>query len=344
VNKRKYNITKITLGAILFTISVALITDFYFENFVVYKNDYANTGKIKRLIENDNKSEIAIFGSSIARNNYFADSLDFPTFNYGMKGMVFEYLEPLMQIELEKDKDAPIIFDFHHLAFLAHESIPLQLSNFVPFVENERIANILEKRKLNKAYLKVKGLRYFGCYTDYLKEYMRSSFNTSITIGKGGVHSPSQSEVIFQRFITKRQQSILTRDELKIKSEKTPNLFTITDSLELNRLNSLLRFTPSNSEVERFEKMIEDNQHRLFILVYSPQHYTKLDGIDNYDEMIWFLEKLKDRHENLKILNYSYESYPNEYFRDTGHLSLKGAQHFSGLLNKDLTKLLESGD
>lgn len=327
----------------LFTITISLLTDLYFEKFVIYNNDHANTGKINRLINNENSSEIAIFGSSIARNNYFVDSLDFEVFNYGMKGMIFEYLEPLLEIELKKEKDSPILFDFHHLAFLSHESIPLQLSNYVPFVENEEIERLLEKKGLNQSYLKVKGLRYFGCYTDYLKEQLRSSFSSSV-IGKGGVHSKGQSKEIFDRFVDKRLQSIVNRNQLSQKIENTPNLFTKKDSLELLRLNSLLQFTPTESEVERFEKLVENNPNRIFILVYSPQHYSKLDGIDNYDEMIWFLEQLKAEHDNIRVLNYSYESFPDEYFRDTGHLSIKGAKHFSGLLNRDLKKILPSND
>lgn len=339
--RKKYNILKITFGAITFSITLAIFTDMFFEKFIIYDNDlFSNTGKIKRLIESDSKKEIPIFGSSIARMSYYMDSLDFESFNYGMQGMVFEHLEPLMEIELEKDKKSPIIFDYHHLAFLSHNAMPVQISNYVPFIENEKIQTLLEKKKLSKDYLKVKGLRFYGCYMDYLKEYIRFRKKTSITLSKGGVYSPTQSEELFERFIEKRAQSIQKRNSLEQRKIEVPELFSKIDSLELDRLNSLLRFKENKSEVDRFENLLEKHRDRVFILVYSPQHYSKLDGIDNYDSMIWFLEKLKERHENLRVLNYSYLDYPNNYFRDTGHLSIEGAKFFSGNLNTDIQEIL----
>ena len=52
-------------------------------------------------------------------------------------------------------------------------------------------------------------------------------------------------------------------------------------------------------------------------------------------------EKLQTRNENLRVLNYANMDFPDEYFRDTGHMSLKGAQVFSSVLNKDVKRILE---
>ncbi|MEM7163019.1 MAG: hypothetical protein AAF487_11340, partial [Bacteroidota bacterium] len=263
-------------------------------------------------------------------------------FNYGMKGMVFDHLEPLLEIELAKERKTPIILDFHHLFFLTHENMPLQMSNYVPFIDNPQISQFLKDRNLYKNYLRIPGLRYYGCYMDYLKEYLRFHKKKSIVFSKGGAHSPTQSEEHFKKFIEKRSLSSQKLKDLERKKDENSLLFSVADSLMLNRLNSLLRFSPDHTKTARFNEMLEDNRDRKFILVFSPQHFSKLDGIDNYDQMIWFIEDLKQKNENLEFINYAYENYPNSYFRDTGHLSISGAQAFSGRLNQDLKSILKN--
>ena len=282
------------MGALLFTITLTLIIDYVFEHYIIYSNSYSNTGKINRLINNNDQDEIPIFGSSLARNNYFPDSLDYNAFNYGMKGAIFEVVEPLMKIELEKEKDTPIIYNFHHLTFLTNPSTSIQLSNFVPFIENEHIKELLANNDYYKNYLKFPGLRYYGCYSDYLKEWLRPSLDKSETISKGGVHQTKAPESeIFNQYVEKRNIMIETRKQLMKKKIDSPSIFTDEDSLSLYRLESLLLFRPVQKEVDRFETLLEKNRHRKVILVYTPQHKSKIDGIENYDELIWFLKNYR---------------------------------------------------
>ena len=135
----------------------------------------------------------------------------------------------------------------------------------------------------------------------------------------------------------------MTGKKLIIKEDKSPALFTVQDSLKLFRLESLLLFKPQKKEVARFEELVSRNTNRTVILIYTPQHRSKLDGIENIDELDTFLKDLEERHSNLEVLDYSNIDLPDEYFKDTGHLSLKGAQVFSGILNEDLNILLKNG-
>ena len=210
-------ILKISLGAILFSISLAIVTDIAFEKFIIYSNDHSNAGKINRLINNNNRSELPIFGSSIARNNYYPDSIDHNVFNYGMKGAIFEVVEPLLKIEFEKEKDTPIIYNFHHLTFLSDPSSSIQLSNFVPFMENAHIKELLHKNGLFKNYMNVIGLRYYGCYTDYIKEHLRPYLDKNETINKGAVHTNAPSKRSFEQHIRKRR--IMINDRKKINNK-----------------------------------------------------------------------------------------------------------------------------
>ncbi|NND77512.1 MAG: hypothetical protein HKN39_04965 [Flavobacteriales bacterium] len=334
---------KISLGAIVFCISLAFLTDIIFEKYIVYSNDHSNAGKINRLLQSDDKTEIPIFGSSIARNNYYPDSIDHNVFNYGMKGAIFEVVEPLMKIEFGKDKSTPIIYNFHHLTFLSSPGSSIQLSNFVPFIENENIKDLLQKNGLYKDYMKVRGLRFYGCYTDYIKEHLRPYLDKNETISKGAVHTNAPDKATFDQHIRKRQIMIDDKFALIEKRRTSPAIFTKEDSLKLSRLESLLLFKPKKTEVDRFENLISQNKNRTVILIYTPQHRSKLKGIENIEELNTFLADLEGRHDNLKILNYSNIDLPDEYFKDTGHLSLKGAQKFSGILNDDLNTLLNDG-
>lgn len=338
---KTFKITKITLGAIVFSICLALLTDLFFEKFVIYENDYSNAGKIHRLINNEYENEIPIFGSSLARNNYFPDSLEYQVFNYGMKGAIFEVVEPLLKIEFEKEKTTPIIYNFHHLTFFSHPSTSIQLSNFVPFIENQHIKELLIENGYFKEYLKFPGLRYYGCYTDYIKEYLRPYLDKQETISKGGVHTNAPNKRVFDQHVMKRNIMIADRLALTSKKTNTPTLFTEQDSIQLYRLESMLLFKPEQHEVVRFEKMLADHPGRKLILVYTPQHRSKLAGVENLSELEVFFKGLKNRHSNIEILNYSNVNYPDEYYKDTGHLSLAGAKHFSGQLNLDLNKILK---
>ena len=66
----------------------------------------------------------------------------------------------------------------------------------------------------------------------------------------------------------------------------------------------------------------------------------KLRGLENYGDIQEFLSGLKDRHPNLRVLDYSKAGYGNEYYRDSGHLNIAGAKKFSALISDDLERIL----
>ena len=87
---------------------------------------------------------------------------------------------------------------------------------------------------------------------------------------------------------------------------------------------------------------MSDNPNRQFFLVYSPQNWSKIDALVNYDEVISFLDRLEKDHANLKVLDYSLADFPDTYYRDSGHMNILGAKVFSGMLGRDIKPYLKN--
>ena len=319
---------------------IALGIDLFFDKYAIpNQRHFSNVRKVDRLISNTNPAEIPIFGSSVARRGYFCDSIGPNVYNYGMAGSLFNAIYPLLQIELDKDKTSPIIMDFDHHTFLYSELIQLDLSNYIPHIDNPYIKTMLvEHGKYDWSY-EVPGTRYFGLYMDYSRDFLKPKFEKEEYINCGGVFYPARDKV-FQRFLIKREEMLKQKRELREKKANNPTLFNLSDSKRLGFLEALFNFHPDSTNVARFEALMADHRDRQFILVYSPQNWSKLEGLENYEEVVDFIEGIEERNPNLKLFNYSQVVFPDAYYRDSGHMNILGAKAFSSMLGKDIKPYL----
>lgn len=323
---------------ILITVILALLIDLLFVKVIIPQQyEFSNVKKVQRLIDAPSKTEVPIFGSSIAKRSYYPDSLGSLYYNYGMAGSVFVMLEPLIKIELEKDKNTPLLIDFEHHFFLSHDEIRIQLSNYIPHVDNPHIRTMLEERNLLKYQYDIPGLRMFGQYDEYLLDLLRLRFNRELA-NRGGLFF-KEKERDFTLFRERRQRMIDEKEELQALQLEHPEMMNSNKSYKLELLDILLNSRPDTKYVERFEKMVQSHPHRDFVLVYSPQHQIKLMGLENHDEVVALLRRMEMTHDNLHVLDYSLSGYPDSHFHDSGHMNVTGASRFSSSLRADLERI-----
>jgi len=320
--------------------ALAVGFDLLFQHVLIpAQQPFANVRKLERIISDDHPEDIPIFGSSIARRAYYCDSIGPGFYNYGMAGSLFGSIYPLLKIQLEKDNDYPIILDFDQHTFLHSEYVQLDLSNYVPHVSNPHIQEMLQFHGKEDWQHEVPGFRYFGLYTDYLRDLLKPSLEREELISRGGVFYPEKKKA-FQRFLAKRERMIEDKRELDERLKEGEHLLTEDEKKWHFYLDAILNFHPDSLMVSRYEALMYDNPYKTFVLIYSPQSEVKLRGLENYGDIQEFLSGLKDRHPNLRVLDYSKAGYGNEYYRDSGHLNIAGAKKFSALISDDLERIL----
>jgi hypothetical protein len=339
-NKLPFGILKAFFLTFVVAAMVGLAIDGILSSWVIPSlADSSNVGKIYRLINSGDQEEIPVFGSSITRRNYYPDSLDQNVYNYGMPGALYTSIEPLLKIELSKDKTTPIVVDYDHHTFFYDETNRIQLSNYVPFLSNPYIEEMLRNTDNYDWHYEVPGMRYYGSNLDYIRDMLKPVFEGEEIVNHGGVYFPNRPK-IYEQFRKKRLNMIEDLENLRIKQIEEKNLFSLGNERELNFLDLMLNFHPNEEIIVRFEELV-DNSDRLFILVYPPQNPIKLQGLENYDEVLVLLERLANGHENLSVINMSKVPFEENLYKDSGHMNIDGARKFSAMLRPYLSDVIE---
>jgi hypothetical protein len=213
----------------------------------------------------------------------------------------------------------------------------MQISNYIPHVDNINIRKMMDERNLLRYQYDIPGLRLFGQYDEYLLDLLRLRFNREYD-NKGGLFFKPR-EKNFKLFRDRRQRMIDEMHDLRELKEVHPELMNNDKEYKLELLDILLNCRSDTAYIARFEEILKTNQSRDFILVYSPQHDIKLLGLENYSEVIDLLSELDSAHDNFHVLDYSSIKYPDSYFHDSGHMNILGAREFSVSLRNDMKAL-----
>lgn len=298
-------------ASIVSTYSLLLIIDFLWSQNVVFHKDWFGTSIVKRAIENMDPNEIPIFGSSMAQRSYMPEILGEHFYNYGRAGSNYQKIYPLVEAELRKQRDTPVIIDFYSNFLNYKEDYEIRVRDFLPMTNEPLVEELLHDFHAYSPAFKVEGVRYFGFFTDYWIDLKRlnkaKAFNY---FNKGGAfYLPQTPQREFEEFVRKRK--------------KTYNPFTVNPSLE-----------------KRFLKALASRPDRKIILVMSPSHKSAYGTEIQYEEMVAYLAHLEKEFSNVIVLSFNGSDYPDDHFKDTLHPNIKGAKKFSLALKNALFELL----
>jgi len=323
----------------LFVIAFLLGTDYVYTEYMIFMRDWANQSKVKRLLDENNPSEIPVFGASVARSSFTPDSISPDCYNYGMGKALFDVTRLLLKVECEKDKDTPIIFEINPRTFFRNPKNTVNASTFIPLLNRPGIENFLKESDMYSWHYEVPGLRYFGNYYFYTIGPLRRKTGDKKSNRGAMLEDDSQTQEDVQLFVQRLNNLNSTRAEI-ISKKENPNVnLTPEDEYALFMINAMVYFHADSAYVNEFEGYIRDNRHRKFILTTVPTNPLLKSSLINFDEFAVFAEALAERHENAYYLDYS--DFPTEldYYKNPTHFSAKGARIFSSAFAKDFTRI-----
>ncbi|MFT7588161.1 MAG: hypothetical protein ACI959_000368 [Limisphaerales bacterium] len=302
-------VKKIFLPLLLIIAIISLITDSIFTKVLTQKAELSNSYKLGKLEnQEDYNNEIGIFGPSIARNAYYCDSLGPNYYNYCMENAGVVINELLIRIEASKDKNTPIIMDYH-FRFLEqdHTGSSINLRTYLPYVrKDKRIKDFLVENDKFRPHQVIPGGRYFGVYSSYTKDYLAEYYQPRKEYHRGGVFN-----------------------------KKAPSESRMNELIKVRKDKGMAPFIRNAEYEARLEKIFADNPERPFLLIGSARHYSIIDMLEGYDDMKGWGAEMQNKYQNVRVVIFEAD-YPDSYFKDTGHLSLEGAKVFSGQMRESL--------
>ena len=335
---------KLVAFPLIMTVLVALTIDQIFQHLVFpMRTDISNSLKVERLLGETPSEEIPIFGSSKGRSSFIPDSLGETVFNYSMEKSNFDVIFFLMETELQKEKDTPIIIEFNTRSFVHRPEHTIDLSTFMPVGDNEEVVNYLdENNRLDKFQL-LPGVRYFGSYINYLRALTRKVTSKKIT-NRGGIFIDYYpGDELLQKFTESRYKMIEKRTELESKkAEGIPLTYMEVQVLDQLQLNS--DFANNQDRIEKFENMAKEHPDRDLIVVFTPHHVSELAGVRNLEKVDSLFNYWNRNIPNIHAFNYSRFELPDSCFKNSSHINLQGARIFCDQLNDDIDYLLKSNE
>lgn len=296
------------LTAVCAFLVMTLGGDYLFTHAVIYRSDSFEAGKVAHLI-GEKGAEIPIFGSSKARHDYVPSLISPLAFNYGMDSASFEVVDALLDVELAKPKCGPIIIDVFQSAF--HDLG--DISKFAPFAGRPEFRLALDEQHAMEWRFLVPGLRYFGYYDWYLKDYLNERLGLTRKVVRGYTVSTNGTD--------------FSRQDLEAAVQK--------------RLAEGFTYTEDRSQLAQFLRRVRSAPNRRFIIVFSPLHSSCFRVFRNYSGFQKYVADLR-AEPNATVLDWSQMPLKDEDFTDTTHLSFQGARKFSTRLHDEIKDLLNT--
>jgi hypothetical protein len=321
-------------------IVIALIIDQIFEHVVLpMQSDISNSYKVERLLYENHEDEIPVFGSSKGRSSFIPDSLHPDVFNYSMEKSNFDVIAFLLETELKKDKDTPIIIEFNARSFVHRPSHTIDMATFIPLNESEEVIDYLEENDRLDNYQLIPGVRYYGSYIRFLRSLTRKVTSEKIT-NRGGIFIDYYpGDRLLHRFTDSRYKMIDKRAQLEAKQESGVPL-TYMEVQLLDGLQMSLDFDENKERIAKFEEMVKAHPNRDFIVVFTPHHPSELAGITNINRIDSLFDHWNEDIDNLYALDYSTFELPDSCFKNSSHINLEGARRFSSVLSDDIDHIL----
>ena len=297
-----YFLFRFLIPAIIIVSLVAVGADYWFDNQIIFKAETSGAYKVHRNKDMMISSEIPIFGSSRAAGSYIPDLIDTNCFNYGIEKTEHLLFEAFLKNEYAKNKTTPIIVNMDYESWANWIG---DLCNYIPNLDDAEIQQLYKEH--DKWYYHVRGLRYYGYYQYYIKNYLGTRSGKNY-INKGGF------------FLLEKTPESDLQEEIK-RRETTPMVYYANKQAETN-----------------FYNLLAANHGRKIFVVMAPYHNSIMKGIQGKELADAYFEKIK-KIPNVYFFDYSSMPYPDSYFKNTTHLNFKGAQEFSMELKKQFHKI-----
>jgi hypothetical protein len=293
--------TKILLPSLIVLSISGFLFSVVFERLVILNASISGAYKVNRLINYTYPDEIPIFGSSRAEIGFVPAILGRNFFNYGLSGTQDDVLIFFLQEECSKKKNNPLIIINYDLDGLNYTTG--DIANYL-YNSNYRPIKQLLGNQL-RFYHNIPFIKYFGQYEKYFRYYLTSKLQINKYSDNGCVAE--------KRAIPKTKLAILVQK--RALQKKTFR----NDPFLLKQLFQLLHAHPE----------------RDFLFVVSPLHPSNFVNVTNLDAALHFLSKLKTMR-NVKVLDFSNNSYADEMYLSPIHLNYTGAVAFSRQLKDSL--------
>lgn len=319
-----------------------LAADWYVSKNAIFTSEYINAAKLRRLLTETNPNEVPVFGSSKARSAFFPDSLSPRVYNYGMEKCGFDVMLFLLELELQKEKSGPVIVEFNHRSMVYAPKHTIDISTYIPNIKDPRVENFLRQNDRYEVYYKLPGFRYYGHYWDFIRVANRQKTGNTKTLNRGGIFiERNPSEDIFNNFVESRLDAIALRHALIERRDNPAKVISREDLMKLDYLNQYLDFSYDDGLKEKFENLVAENPEREFLVVYTPQHWSELKGIENFEEITALFSDWESRFPNLKTFDYSSFPLTDNEFKNSSHIDINGAKLFSAALRKDIASYIQ---
>ncbi|MFZ1665608.1 MAG: hypothetical protein WBO28_02700 [Flavobacteriales bacterium] len=326
--------------------AVALGIDTLMQHWAIFEDPASNPAKVRQLIQSEDAEEIPVFGSSKGRSSFIPDSLGPTVYNYSMEKCNFDVTEFLMETELAKSRKGAVLIEFNHRFFVHAPDHTIDAATFVPNVGLPGVREYLERNHRFEYRFLVPGLRYFGAVQEYLRKGISGEDEddeTARVSEKGGLfteRAASPKQLASQ--VAARQRSIAMRIKLEHDKDDVKEAISAEDRYKLKYLNAFLLFSAPKERVDRFEELVASRPDRPILVAFTPQHWSEIEGIANFDEITALFAELEARHPNLHFYDYSHMKLPDTAFKNSSHLNNEGARAFCTALKRDAGQYLHA--
>jgi hypothetical protein len=293
------------MAAVAFGV-LAVASDFLWTRVVIPGGANSGAAAISYLIL-ERGSEIPIFGDSTGRE-YDPVILGDDYFNCATPGVCYDVWNVLLQIEVKKHKQTPIMIGMS----AGNDNVGIgDPNNYVPFTSQREIRQMLDRFGLMEWRYWVPGLRYFGRYDWYLRSYLSAHLSRSKKTVRGYTFDLLSPPFDRQRL----------------------------DELIKQRLEAGYGFHSSPDQERIFLGIIRSTPQRTFIIVFSPLHPSCTAHFKDQEGFAQYQAKLRSLP-NVVVLDCTRMEFPDEFFTDTLHLNQKGSVEFSRRLADQLRTIL----
>jgi hypothetical protein len=277
---------------------------------------YDNYGEWNKIFNGTINSNIIVLGSSRALVQYDPKIIEefsgLSCYNFGISGGRFILQNAKWETYLGHNDPATVVIQNVDILMLLKEKYIFGKEQFIPYLSEPAIFNNLKELDENMWLEKIiplykyRGLRY--TFMLGLKSYFGLINKTRSNLYKGYAPADKDWNQDFEEFKAEHEELIFNWDNLEFGFNYIRNLIKECKNRNIN-----------------------------FILVHAPMYHDLQEMIPQKDSVNSIFAEIADSN-NIPFWDYSSDSicYSKEYFYNSSHLNVKGAEIFSNRLAIDL--------